>query len=68
MSTPATTAAQQSLMRLPECEQHGQMEFAPSGSPEQAFCGTWYRCSRCASSVLFSSLGLTAQLAQQAAA
>lgn len=56
------------LMKLPECPNgHGQMEFAKAATPEQAFCGTWYRCPRCHSSTLFQSPELRAQLAATAA-
>lgn len=57
------------LMTLPSCPSgHGQMKIAPAGSSEQAFCGTWYRCIRCTSSVLLESPGLRAQLDEQNAA
>lgn len=56
MSTPMT---------LPACELHGQMALQPPGTPEQAFCGTWYRCTRCTNTTLLASPGLNAQLAAQ---
>jgi len=49
-------------MVLPSCEQHGQMELQSPGTPEQAYCGTWYRCTRCGSSKLFTSPALQRDL------
>src|SRR3990167_7446112 len=34
-------------------------------TPEQAFCGAWWDCPRCHSSILFASKALQAQLAEQ---
>lgn len=56
------------LMQLPTCLEHGVMELQKPGTREQEFCGTWYRCTRCTNSVLFTSPALEAQLAQQRAA
>jgi len=51
----------------PRCpvDAHGFMEWRPSSrqTPEQLFCGVWYDCTQCKSSVLFPSPGLKAQLA-----
>lgn len=55
------------LMELPRCEQHGPMELQRPGTREQEFCGTWYRCTRCGGSVLFTSPALELQLAHQRA-
>lgn len=52
-------------MPLPKCQEHGTMELQKPGTREQAFCGTWYRCTRCTNSVLFTSPELEAQLASQ---
>lgn len=52
-------------MELPQCPEHGQMELQKPGTREQEFCGTWYRCTRCTNSVLFTSPELENQLAEQ---
>jgi hypothetical protein len=52
----------------PTCQQHGPMVQQEPGTPEQAFCGVWYRCTRCALTMLLQSEALTAQLAEQRAA
>lgn len=44
------------------------MEIRKPGTREQAFCGIWYDCYVCHSSVLFTSRELDAQLANQRAA
>ena len=46
------------LMKLPECPadaNHGQLVLRPLDrqTPEQQFCGVWYDCQHCKSSVLF---------------
>lgn len=57
----------------PRCPKgHGYMTLRPSYTPEQAFCGTWYRCTPagpvpCGDTVLLISPGLPAQLDEQAA-
>lgn len=61
------------LMTIPTCPadpSHGQMILRPieRQTPEQKFCGTWYDCPRCHSSVLLRSPELAAQLAEQRAA
>jgi hypothetical protein len=47
------------LMTLPKCKTpgHGQMYLRPvtHQSEEQKWCGTWYDCPQCTSSVLFPS-------------
>ena len=52
--------AKHTPMVLPQCEQHGQMEIQPAGTPEQAWCGVWYRCTRCTNAALFPSAALKA--------
>jgi hypothetical protein len=52
-------------MELPKCAEHGTMELQKPGTREQAFCGTWYRCTRCTNSVLLTSPQLAAQLESQ---
>jgi hypothetical protein len=52
---------------LPACTQHGPMVQQEPGTPEQAFCGVWYRCTRCALAMMLQSEALTAQLAEQRA-
>ena len=47
-------------MALPICEQHGQMEHQKPGTPEQEWCGVWYRCAKCTNTVLFPSKQLEA--------
>lgn len=51
-----------SLERLPECSVHGSMELVAPGTNEQKWCGVWYRCTRCTSSVLLPSPKLTTHL------
>lgn len=55
---------------LPRCAQHGEMMLRPVArqTRDSQFCGTWYDCQRCGSSVLFESPELQAQLAEQRAA
>ena len=55
------------LMALPKCEQHGSMELQKPGTKEQEYCGTWYRCTRCGSSHLFTSPDLQRDLSRAAA-
>ena len=55
-----------SLERLPECSVHGVMELVAPGAPEQKWCGIWYRCQRCTSSVLLPAPELTAPRARAA--
>lgn len=43
---------------LPECPTHGQMELQQPGTPEQAWCGVWYRCRHCTTSVLLPSANI----------
>lgn len=46
------------------CPRHGaSMERSEARTPEQAFCGAWWRCSedRCGYTVLFDSPSLRAQ-------
>lgn len=50
--------AQYTPMVLPACEQHGQMELQTPGTPEQAHCGIWYRCTRCTNTALFPSAAI----------
>ena len=46
-------------MVLPACDLHGQMEHQTPGTPEQAYCGVWYRCSHCTNTVLLPSAAIT---------
>ena len=39
-------------MNTPICPTHGPMQQVPPGTPEQAWCGEWWRCDRCTHSVL----------------
>lgn len=50
----------------PECSTpgHGYMVLRQAHTPEQAFCGTWYRCERCMAGALLPSSELLAQLAE----
>ena len=57
-----TDTTKTTLMELPKCSEHGTMELQKPGTREQEFCGTWYRCSRCTNSTLFTSPQLRAQL------
>jgi hypothetical protein len=56
------------IMERPKCNQdgHGYMELRPINqqTPEQKFCGVWYDCLRCGSSVLFQSPELIKQLSE----
>lgn len=49
----------------PMCAQHGQMAVQPAGTPEQVFCGVWYRCARCTNTVLLESQQLRDHLQSQ---
>lgn len=55
------------VMELPRCPNpdHGHMDLCgPEGqTPEQRWCGTWYRCSRCQNAALLVSPELKASLA-----
>jgi hypothetical protein len=56
-------------MAIPFCpysRDHGRTELRPLArqTPEQKFCGTWYDCPKCHSSVLFPSKELTDFLEQ----
>lgn len=60
------TEAQTLPMELPRCpsdDSHGYLELRPLSrqTPEQQWCGVWYDCLRCKSSVLFQSAQLQAQ-------
>jgi len=47
------------------CPTHGAtMGPSNAGTPEQAYCGQWFRCERCTTSVLIPSAGLVADLAR----
>jgi hypothetical protein len=39
---------------------HGKLVPSPAGTPEQAWCGSWYRCAKCGSSMLLPSADLKA--------
>lgn len=52
------SAAKHTPMVLPACDQHGQMELQKPGTPEQAYCGIWYRCARCTNTVLLPSAAI----------
>lgn len=52
-------------MRTPVCgayPEHGPMEERGRVSDEQRWCGVWFDCGRCASSVLFPSQELKEHL------
>lgn len=51
-------SGQHTPMVLPACDQHGQMAHQPPGTPEQAWCGVWYRCQRCTNTVLLPSAAI----------
>lgn len=58
------------IVRMPDCPanaDHGQMALRPIGrqTPEQRWCGTWYDCQRCSSSMLLPSPQLAEELAAQ---
>ncbi len=36
----------------PHCPQHGTMQKAHPATPEQKWCGEWWRCDRCTHTVL----------------
>lgn len=66
MSTPVETP------NLPACRpvcpsspDHGVMTYRPGATREQEWCGTWYRCEWCTSSVLLPSPALLAHLDEQ---
>ncbi len=52
------------LALRPACKRHGATELRPllRQTPEQRFCGVWYDCTRCGSSVLYPSKELEAEL------
>ncbi len=55
------------LMEIPRCPEHGEpMAYRPAGTPEQAFCGTWYDCHHpgCTCSVLIPSRELAEMYAK----
>ena len=52
-------------METPECPRHGPMQIAPPGTPEQKWCGEWWRCEKCSHSVLRPSEELTASHAHK---
>lgn len=63
-------------MKAPRCEVpgHGRMKLQKPGTPEQAFCGTWFKCEECEGAqrpgrktIIIMSAGLKAQLAEQLA-
>ncbi len=59
--------AQNALMEVPRCPVHGEpMAYRPAGTPEQAFCGTWYDCQHpgCSCSVLLTSRELAEMYAK----
>ena len=46
------------LMTLPvcpSCPEHGQLKLRVSNTSDQQFCGVWYDCGQCHSSVLLPS-------------
>ena len=52
------------LACLPVCPIHGdQLDLQKPGTPEQEFCGTWYRCPQCGYTVLYPSQELLLDLA-----
>ena len=57
------------IVRMPDCPSeptHGQMRLRPLDRQtyEQRWCGVWYDCERCHSSILLESVELKAHLAQ----
>src|SRR5574337_196169 len=52
-------------MGQPICPTHGLMQKAPPGTPEQKWCGEWWRCERCTNSVLIPSETLKASHAHK---
>ncbi len=44
-------------MDIPACPKHGEMQVRKPGTPEQAWCGTWYECKdpRCMTAALIPS-------------
>lgn len=51
---------------VPACAHHGQMEPRSAGTPEQAYAGSWYQCTRCTNSALLPTEAVNHQLAQNA--
>lgn len=49
----------------PSSGKHGFMTYRPGKTPEQIWCGIWYDCSECRSSVLYHSPELLAFLDEQ---
>ena len=45
-------------MEQPICPTHGPMQKVPTGTPEQEWCGEWWRCELCTHSVLIPSAAL----------
>ena len=61
-----------SLARMPDCvsePEHGQMVIRPAErqTREQKWCGIWYDCKKCHSSLLLPSRDLTLSLEAQKA-
>ncbi len=54
-------------MELPKCKEHGAMELRDPKmqTKEQQWCGVWYRCRGCMSSVLFPSPAVRALYASK---
>lgn len=49
-------------MRINRCPQHGeQLIHRPGSTPEQVYCGTWYKCPQCEYTVLFTSVELATE-------
>ena len=42
-------------MKCPAQTEHGELVERKSVTPEQAWCGKWFDCTRCMSSVLMMS-------------
>ena len=49
-------------MKCPSQTGHGDLVERKPGTVEQAWCGQWFDCTRCASSVLLPSSALQTSL------
>jgi hypothetical protein len=48
----ATAHLRRTEMEQPTCQTHGPMLKVPAGTPEQKWCGEWWRCELCTHTVL----------------
>lgn len=65
MSAPSPTPPAGRALVAIRCPQHGAtMQQRPAFTPEQRFCGAWWRCEegRCQFTILYPSIELRAQL------